>query len=112
MIRRGQIYLADLEPGFGTEPGKKRPVVVIQTNLINRVHTSTMVCPVTGRVRPGWNLLRVRVARGEGGVEKESDILVDQIRALDNRRLLQLLGQVPSDAMAQLSGKLKVLLDL
>ena len=71
-----------------------------------------MVCPVTSQVDAAINVLRVHLDRGEGGIGKGSDILIDQVRAVDNRRLLQLIGQVPSDKMSQLSVKLKVLLDL
>jgi mRNA interferase MazF len=112
MIRRGQVYIADLDPGHGSEPGKKRPVVVVQTNLINRVHTSTMVCPLTSQIDESLKLLRVHLDQGEGGIRKRSDILIDQVRAVDNHRLIEMIGQVPSDKMSQLSVKLRVLLDL
>ena len=47
-IQKFHIYLADLNPSFGTEPGKVRPVVVVQTDQINLFHHSTIVCPLTG----------------------------------------------------------------
>ena len=53
-IRKFNIYLADLSPRFGTEPGKTRPVVVLQNNLLNDgLHPSTIVCPITTNVIPG-----------------------------------------------------------
>lgn len=87
-IERGWFYLADLNPRKGTEPGKTRPVLVIQTNLLNRVgHPSTIVIPVTTNIKNDAEPLRVRIPASSKGVKVDSDLMVDQIRAIDNRRL-------------------------
>ena len=96
-IEKFHVYLADLNPRLGTEPGKVRPVVVLQTGLLNNIHPSTIVCPVTTKVTPEAVVLRVHVKRGDAGLKKDSDILVDQIRAIDNRRFLKHLGRLPED---------------
>ncbi len=93
-IEKFGIYLADLNPRHGTEPGKVRPVVVVQTNLLNEGHFSTIVCPVTTNVVPHAQFLRVAVGPKESGLEKDSDILVDQIRAIDNKRFLRPIGKL------------------
>ena len=95
---------------MGTEPGKKRPVVVVQTDLLNEVHPSTVVCPVTSQVKPGIAILRVRVTKG--GLDKPSDILVDQVRAIDNRRLLKRLGRLTQPQARTLQENLRIVLDL
>jgi mRNA interferase MazF len=109
--RKFNTYLADLNPRFGTEPGKTRPVVVVQTNLLNDAgHPSTIVCPVSSRLVPGADILRIRLPRGEGGLTRESDILVDQIRAIDNRRLIRRLGELLPTRRQKLVENLKILL--
>ena len=109
-IRKGDVFLADLEPRRGTEPGKVRPVVVVQTNLLNGIHPSTVICPVTTNVQPGSMFLRVHLVTGEAGMKQKSDILVDQIRAVDNRRLLQRLGKVSRKSQVKLARSLSILL--
>jgi mRNA interferase MazF len=95
---------------MGTEPGKKRPVVVVQTELLNGVHPSTIVCPMTSQLIPGIAILRVRVA--SGGLDKPSDILVDQVRAIDNRRLIQKIGRLTKPQARKLQENLRIVLDL
>ena len=86
-VARGRFYLADLNPRRGTEPGKTRPVLVIQTDLLTEAgHPSTVILPLTSHIQDGAAPLRVRVAAGHPGFEIESDVMIDQIRAIDNRR--------------------------
>src|SRR4030066_1647003 len=96
-LRKFHVYTADLNPRFGTEPGKIRPVVVVQTNLLNDDHPSTVICPITTQVQPKSNILRVHLKVSESGLKKESDILVDQIRAIDNRRFKERIGELSAD---------------
>ena len=110
--RRGHLYLADLNPPKGTEPGKIRPVLVVQTNLLNPKHPSTIVCPATTQVIPESRYLRLHLKAGMAGLNQDSDILVDQIRAIDNRRLLKELGRVPAHLMEELSVNLLIVLEL
>ncbi|MDO8675568.1 MAG: type II toxin-antitoxin system PemK/MazF family toxin [Candidatus Omnitrophota bacterium] len=93
-ISKFHIYLADLDPAFGTEPGKTRPVVVVQTDDINDIHTSTVVCLLTSRLRNDAAPLRVRVLAKESLLPFDSDIMTDQIRAIDNHRFKQHLGKL------------------
>lgn len=110
MIRQYDIWLADLSPRIGTEPGKTRPVVIIQTDLLNPFHPSTVICPVTSRIQPVVKLLRVHLQKGQ--LDKPSAILVDQLRAIDNRRLKQRLGALTPRQIKQLKQNLLVVLDL
>lgn len=104
------IWLADLNPTIGSEPGKTRPVVIIQTNLLNEVHLSTIVCPITTNVKPEAEILRVHLKKAQ--LPKLSDVLVDQVRAIDNKRFIKRLGKLTSDQAAQLKENLKAVLDL
>ena len=107
----GYLYVADLNPRFGTEPGKVRPVVVVQTDALNRVHPSTIVCPLTTKIAGFKNPLRVTLPRGVSGLGRASDILVDQIKAIDNRRLRRRLRSLPDSYVSELRGKLLLILD-
>lgn len=111
-IRRGWLYLADLDPRLGTEPGKVRPVLVLQTDLLNNIHPSTIVLPLTTRVHKQAEHLRVHLPRGEGGLEEDSDILMDQIRAIDNRRFHRPIGPLSQPTLEQVEKNLLTLLDL
>ncbi|MBI2091268.1 MAG: type II toxin-antitoxin system PemK/MazF family toxin [Deltaproteobacteria bacterium] len=107
----GHLYLADLNPRFGTEPGKIRPVVVVQTDSLNRFHPSTIVCPLTTKVAGFENPLRVAIPKGVSGLSRPSDILVDQVKAIDNRRLRRRLAALPDPYLSELRQKLLLILD-
>lgn len=109
-IKKFHVYTADLTPRFGTEPGKLRPVVVIQTDLLNPIHPSTIICPISTKIHPESDLLRVHLRKGEAGLEKPSDILVDQVRAIDNKRFIKHLGTISDRNKAKLLDNLKILL--
>ena len=109
-IEKFHIYLADLNPGMGTEAGKTRPVVVIQTDLLNNIHPSTIICPLTTKVVKQAATLRVHISAGESGLDQSSDVLVDQIRAIDNRRFKKYLGKLVGARQKQLLENLKVLI--
>lgn len=109
-IKKGHVYIADLNPRIGTEPGKIRPVVVVQTDLLNGIHPSTVICPITTHIQPKTKYLRVHLAAGEGGLTAPSDILVDQIRAIDNRRLTKATGRVSPRSLMRLMENLRIML--
>jgi mRNA interferase MazF len=111
-IEAGGLYAADLNPRHGTEPGKVRPVVVVQTDLLNGVgHPSTVVLPCTTQLT-GESILRVHLPQGVAGNDTDCEVIVDQCRALDNRRLRRQLGRLPKIVMTELQEKLRHLLDL
>lgn len=111
-MKRHEVWVADLNPRFGTEAGKTRPVVVVQTDLLNEHHSSTIICPLSTKVVATLNRMRIHLNSGEAGLNTDSDILVDQIQAIDNRRLLQRLGILPASAQVKLDENLKIMLDL
>ena len=111
-IRRGTLYLADLEPRLGSEPGKIRPVVVVQTDLLNDVgHPSTWVLPCTTRLT-GDSLLRVSLPRGIAGNRQECEVMIDQSRAIDNRRFVRSLRPLPAALLREVADKLRLLAEL
>jgi mRNA interferase MazF len=112
-IRQFEIWLADLNPRIGTEPGKTRPVVVVQTSLLNKVsHPSTLICPVSSNVTMKSEVLRVHLKSGMANLQQDCDILIDQLRAIDNRRLIKKIGMLPDTLIQVIRENLKIVLDL
>lgn len=106
------LYLADLNPRRGTEPGKVRPVLVVQTDLLNEAeHPSTWVLPCTTRLT-GTSLLRVALPKGAAGNREECEVMIDQSRAIDNRRLVKALKPLPRSLLAEVVEKLRALGEL
>lgn len=86
---RGEIWIADLHPVSGTEPGKIRPVLIWQNPwLLEAGHPSTIILPLTTNVIQNAFPLRVHI-EAQKKLKKDSDILIDQIRAIDNKRLVE-----------------------
>jgi mRNA interferase MazF len=111
-VSTGVLYAADLNPPRGTEAGKVRPVLVVQTDLLNVVaHPSTVVVPCTTRLT-GESLLPVVLPRGIAGNRADCEVMIDQVRAIDNRRLRKAFGRVPTIVLNEVREKLRRLLDL
>jgi mRNA interferase MazF len=88
-LKKGEIWLANLNPNKGTEPGKTRPVLIMQDQaLLDVAHPSTIIIPLTTNLVEDAAPLRIRI-KAQGGLKKNSDLLIDQIRAIDNHRLTQ-----------------------
>lgn len=111
-IKQFDIWVADLNPRFGTETGKTRPVVIIQTDLLNKFHPSTIICPITTNVKPDANILRVLLAKGSSKLNEDCDIMIDQIRAIDNKRLLKKLGELSQKHREIIKVNLAIVLDI
>lgn len=111
-IKQFDVWIADLNPPNGTEPGKIRPVVVVQTDLLNGFHPSTLICPVTTNIFQKAEILRVNMSKNEAGLKQRSAILVDQLRAIDNKRLVKRLGRLNKSSRERLIDNLKVIMEL
>jgi mRNA interferase MazF len=111
-IKQYEIWIADLNPRFGTETGKTRPVVIIQTDLLNKFHPSTIICPITTNVKPHADILRVHLAKGFAKLKEDCDIMIDQIRAIDNKRLLKKVGELNSEKVEFIKTNLSIILDM
>lgn len=112
-IERGQIWLANLDPRRGAEPGKTRPVLIVQAQaLLDAGHPSTLIVPLTTNLVADAEPLRLRV-KATGRLRKESDLLIDQLRAIDNGRLtgtpLAMLGEA---AMRNISAAITEVMDI
>ena len=112
-IKQYEIWIADLNPQIGTEAGKTRPVLIVQTNLLNKInHPSTIICPITKQVKKDATILRVHIKQGVANVLENCDVMIDQIRTIDNKRLLKKVGKLPSDLINQTKENIKIVIDL
>ena len=112
-INQYEIWIADLNPLIGTEAGKSRPVVIVQTNLLNKIeHPSTIVCPITTNVQDDADILRVHLKKGMANLNEDCDIMIDQIRAIDNKRLIKKVGKLPLDLVKKIKENIAIIIDL
>ena len=112
-IKQFEIWIANLSPEIETESGKTRPVLVVQTDLLNKTnHPSTIICPLTTNVNKNVNILRVHISKGTANLLQDSDIMIDQIRAIDNKRLEKKIGQLPQEIATIVFENLQTILDL
>ena len=112
--QRWHLYVVDFEPRVGTKPGKQRPCLAIQPNEFGDAGLeSTVVLPLTTRVVTGDAFpLRVRLQKGMGGIERESDILIDQVLAWDNSLFRRECGMLPEALQDRVKAALREFLDL
>lgn len=111
-VKQFEIWIADLNPQIGTEPGKVRPVVVVQTELLNKHHPSTIICPITTKVQKESEILRIHLKKECCGLQEASDVMLDQVRAIDNSRLVKKVGVLPPELTDKIKTNLKILFDL
>jgi mRNA interferase MazF len=111
-IKRFEIWIAEINPRRGTETGKIRPVIVVQTDLLNKEHPSTIICPITTNVKPEAEILRVHLKKSKFGLKEDCDVMIDQVREVDNKRLVKKIGEVDSDTAEKIRENLKIILDL
>ncbi|MBX9807964.1 MAG: type II toxin-antitoxin system PemK/MazF family toxin [Flavobacteriaceae bacterium] len=107
-----EIWLADLNPQIGTEAGKVRPVVIVQTNFLNEItHPSTIICPITTKLNNESDVLRIRINKDSCGLNENSDIMIDQIRAIDNSRFIKKIGFITNDMKSKIKENIMNVLD-
>ncbi|KUO68050.1 MAG: type II toxin-antitoxin system PemK/MazF family toxin [Lutibacter sp.] len=112
-INQYEIWIADLNPQIGTETGKTRPVLVVQTNLLNMIpHPSTIVCPITTNVQKDSDILRVHLKKGTANLQENCDVMIDQIRAIDNTRLVKKVGTLSQELIKKIKENMAILMDL
>lgn len=111
-VKQFEIWIADLNPTIGTEHGKIRPVIIVQTDLLNKHHASSIICPITTNIQKESEILRIHLKKGCCGLNEGCDIMIDQIRAIDNKRLIKKVGVAPSEFLDKIKENLKIILDL
>lgn len=113
MFKKGDILLAKLNPKKGNEVGKLRPVVIYQTNLLNDcIHPTTIILPISTVLIEDTFPLRFRVTKREK-LKYDSDILCDQIRTIDNRRIIDdKIAVLTLEELLNIDKQISIILDI
>jgi mRNA interferase MazF len=110
MIRRGEIWLANLNPTQGSEQAGIRPVIIFQNDLVSRYSSTTLTIPLTTNQRRASIPICLAIPQGEGGLTQDSVALCFQMRVLDKTRLIKKLGQLTFSTIAQLEATVLITL--
>jgi len=111
-VRRGEVYLASLDPTLGAEIRKTRPAVVVQNDLANRRSPITIVAAVSSQFEERLYPTEVFVRAPEGGLTADSVVLLNQIRSVDKGRLARRLGVLKAETMREIDAALLLSLGL
>ncbi len=109
-LRRGEIWLANLDPIAGSEQAGTRPIIVFQNDIISQFSTTTIAIPLTTNQRRASLPVCISIKKGEGGLSQSSVALCFQMRALDKTRLIKRLGQLSDEVIRQLDNVVLVTL--
>ncbi|MGL4498425.1 MAG: type II toxin-antitoxin system PemK/MazF family toxin [Planktothrix sp.] len=101
-IKRGEIWLANLNPTQGSEQAGIRPVIIFQNDIVSQFSTTTLAIPLTTNQRRATLPICVAIAQGDGGLLENSVALCFQMRVLDKTRLVRKLGQLGRETITQL----------
>ena len=110
-IKRGELYYADLNPVIGSEQGNNRPVLIVQNDKGNKYSPTVIVTPITGKLNKNPLHTHVPISR-KCGLDKDSLVLTEQIRAIDRTRLGSYIGYIGESAMLQVDKALLVSIGL
>lgn len=108
MIRRGELYYADLSPVIGSEQGGIRPVLVVQNDIGNKYSPTIIAAAVTSRLDKARLPTHIELPAESYGLQKDSVILLEQIRTLDKRRLKERIGCLPEGLMKRVDYALMI----
>ncbi len=111
-INRGDVVLCDLNPVVGTEQAGVRPAVILQTDRANAVSPHTIITPFTARIRQVLLPSHAFVPAGAGGLSQDSVVLCEQIRVVDKRRIVRVLGHLDTHYLAEIERALCTILEL
>jgi mRNA interferase MazF len=112
-IKRGHLYIVDFNPRIKTKPGKFRPALVLQSDLVNEAgYPSTIVIPSTTRLVENAGILRFRLKKGHGGVTRDSDLLLGQLIAVSNESFRHEIGALPESSLHEVENRIRIILDL
>jgi len=112
--KQHEIWFADLDPSVGSEPGKTRPVVIIQSDILNKAgHRTTIVCSISSQSKAGVSFIRLAInPSAVNGLLKTSYILCDQVRAIDVTRLKSRIGMLEQADVNRLHNSIDAILSV
>lgn len=112
IVKRGDIFYADLSPVVGSEQGGIRPVIIIQNDMGNRHSPTVIISAITSQIDKAKLPTHVEISSEEYGLNKDSVVLLEQIRTLDKRRLKEKIGHMSDKDMVQVDRALKISIGL
>jgi mRNA interferase MazF len=108
IVKRGDIYYADLSPVVGSEQGGIRPVLIIQNDIGNKYSPTVIAAAITSQINKAKMPTHIELAAKEYGLNKDSVILLEQIRTIDKRRLRERIGRIDDGLMESVNNALSV----
>ena len=111
-IKKGEIWLVNLDTTIGSETKKTRPAAIIQNDTGNKYSDITIIAPITSQNLEKTHPIEVFLTKKNSGLKKESKIMLNQIRAIDKRRLIKKQGKLNEEAIKQMNEAIKISLDL
>jgi len=108
VIKRGDIFYADLSPVVGSEQGGVRPVLIIQNDIGNKFSPTVIVAAITSQINKAKLPTHVEIKAQEYGIQKDSVILLEQIRTIDKKRLREKIGHLDDKLMEQVNDALVI----
>lgn len=112
MVRRGDIYYANLNPVLGSEQGGLRPVLILQNDIGNTYSPTTIIAAITSRIKRAKLPTHIELKSNRYQLEKDSVILLEQLRTIDKQRLKERIGHLDEEIMAKVNTALEVSLSL
>ena len=112
-IKRGYVYIIDFNPQIKTKPGKLRPGLVLQSDLVTEAgYPSTIVVPATTQLIDDPGILRLRVTKGQAGLKQDSDLLLGQLIAVSNESFSKVLKLFPFHLIDDVISRIRISLSL
>lgn len=108
IVRRGDIFYADLSPVIGSEQGGVRPVLIVQNDVGNKHSPTVIAAAVTSQINKAKMPTHIEIGAAGGGLTKDSVILMEQIRTIDKERLREKIGRLDDDLMEKVNRALSV----
>lgn len=111
-IKRGEIYYADLNPVVGSEQGGIRPVLVVQNDVGNRYSSTVIVAAITSKINKAKLPTHIEIPANKYGLNKKSVVLLEQIRTIDRKRIMEKIGLFGEDMMKKVDKSIMISLSI
>ena len=112
VVKRGDIFYADLSPVVGSEQGGTRPVLVVQNDVGNKFSPTIIVSAITSKINKAKLPTHIEISAKDYGLSKDSVILLEQIRTIDKKRLREKIGRLDDELMVDVNEGLSISLGL
>lgn len=103
LIKRGDMYYADLSPVVGSEQGGVRPVLIVQNDIGNKYSPTVIAAAITSQINKAKLPTHIEISAQEYGLQKDSVILLEQIRTIDKKRLREKIGHLDEELMEKVN---------